>query len=184
MKKQIISLVFLSVAALNMFGQNNEALESEINKLRDKANYYQELYNDCNAIDSLDTIVQIKSFNPKYNFKLISSNGTRSDQSVRLTFLVSHSLTNQTLSLDLDQYRGTAIYDEFGNDYDLVSLEKTSFYTVPYDTPLRFNLIVNGVMPGTEKFSTLIVRMSTYNVNEGSTGDFSTTEIRNIPIKW
>lgn len=182
--KNLTLIAFIFFTTTISIAQNPDELKAEVVKLKDQIKHYEKKLNQYVVIDSLDTIVQVKPFDSDYTIKFISSKGNRANQSVALVFLVSHSKTNQIMNLDLGKGRGTVIYDDLGNEYSIINKKPPSSYTVPFDTSVKIELTVEGVMPGTASFTTLLIRTTTNNVGAYSSGNYTLTEIRNIPIEW
>ena len=114
---------------------------------------------------------------------MISCKGDKSSQSVEIEIVVNHQKVNQQLTFDLKNSR---IIDNIGNSY---SMKIPNFYSsggsydVFTDTPLKITYIVSNVLPGTEMFKMIALKMNTNTIGQYSSPDLF-TEIKNLRILW
>lgn len=152
----------------------NEKLANEINFLNEKLSFY-------NAI-SADTIARIKSFSNIYSFNVLSCKGDSKSQTVTIELLVEQNSTNKKFTVDYS--RSNAI-DIIGKQYQFANRDNGAyeFYTVYTGTPMRLSIVVKNIMPGTEAFSMIALKMATDEIDKNPT-NFQLTEIRNLKIVW
>ena len=185
------TILFLTLSAFSFIGtaQTVETLKKDLansktenQKLNDANKFLIEKLNFCNAI-AADTITEIKSFSNLYSINLLSCKGDSKSQTVTIELLVSQNSTNQDLALDFLKMHGTQVVDILGKTYNIITNDyRTTIYT-GIETRIQFT--INNILPGTEAFSIVSVRMKTVNIGEYvDASHYTFTEIRNLKIVW
>jgi len=156
-------------------------LEAEIKSI-DSCKYAQEKIIYCEAMN-YDTITIVKSPWDFYSFKVLSCEGNRVQQTVKLIIVVEQSSLNQKATVHLI---GCRAIDRIG----VVCPIKRDIFTsagidvVYTNIPVQMTLTIEGVMPGTDIFSLVAINMKTQSVTQKGNAELETVELRNIPIKW
>lgn len=186
MKKTIL---LLSLSAFSIAGTAQTSVEtlkkdlakskSENQTLKDENNFLKEKLNLCTALSS-DTVIEIKSFSPIYTIQVASCKGDRNSQTVTIELLITQNSLNKKLSIHTFDSRAT---DALGNQLKFNDPNSYSYYTVYTDTPLRVKLTVKNVMPGTDMFSLIALRMASDEMDKNPM-NFQLTEIKNLKITW
>ena len=185
-------LLFLALLAATSFGYAQTSVETlkkdlaksktENQKLKDENNFLNEKLNLCNTLAN-DTVTQISSFSGMYNIQVASCKGDRVSQSVAIDLIITQSSLNQKFTI---HYYESSATDGLGNQVSITddyNNRNYGFYTVFTETPLRIKLIVKNVMPGTDMFSLIALKMATDNMDKNPV-NFQLTEIRNLKITW
>lgn len=185
-------LLFFALSAATSFGYAQTSVETlkknlakskiENQKLKDENKFINEKLNLCNALAN-DTVTQINSFSGMYNIQVASCKGDRVSQSVAIDLIITQSSLNQNFTINYNESSAT---DGLGNQLKIIDNNQNGyygFYKVFTDTPLRVKLIVKNVMPGTNVFSLISLKMGTNNMDNNPV-NFQLTEIRNLKIVW
>lgn len=190
--KQIMmkTILFLTLLAFSFIGtaQTVETLKKDLansktenQKLNDANKFLIEKLNFCNAI-AADTITEIKSFSNLYSINLLSCKGDSKSQTVTIELLVEQNSTNKKFTVD---YSMSNAIDIIGKQNQFANRDNGyyEFYEVYTGTPIRLTVVVKNVMPGTEAFSMIALRMATDEIDKNPV-NFQLTEIRNLKITW
>lgn len=179
----MISILTLCFSTFYLNGQTIEELQEEIENLNNELNFYKSTVEQCKAVDSLKTIVEISSFHADYDFKFVSAEGNKNDQSVLVTFLVNHSLVNQQLSMNNNINHGNAAYDINGNVYE-ISINN-QFPVIPFETSVKVQVKIYNVLPGTTRLEKLMIQMKTENNSGKRMNNLpKSTVFNNIIVNW
>lgn len=181
MKTVLLTIIFTGISLINLSQTNIDAIKKENLQLKDENKFLKKKLEFCTGIN--DTLLTIKPFSSTYDIKVVSCKGDRSNQSVEIEIVLSHQKINQQLSFDLQNSR---IVDNIGTSY---SVKIPNFYSssgnydVFMDTPLKITYIVSNVLPGTEMFKIIALKMNSNTIGQYSSPDLY-TEIKNLRIVW
>ncbi len=108
--------------------------------------------------------LSVKSFHPNFSLKLVSAEGNSHDQTVTLTYLVSHKMVHQNVCLAPESK--SKLFDYNGNEYNakkvIVANEnnKSTYVTewmfcnkIPTNVPVKLTVIFNKILPSNKEFS-------------------------------
>lgn len=188
MKKTILFFLFSTSTIISSAQTNVDIIKKELQttkadniKLKEENKYLKNKLEFCSGIS--DSILSIKSFSGSYNIRVLSCKGDRSSQSVQIEIVLSHQNLNQQLSFDLSNSR---IVDNIGNSFSMKIpnfFASAGSYDIFTDTPLKITYIVNNVLPETEMFKIIALKMNTNTIGKYSSPDLF-TEIKNLKIYW
>lgn len=186
MKKTILILCLSAFSFIGIAQTSVESLKkdlstskSENQKLKDENKFLTEKLNLCTTL-STDTVTEIKSFSPIFTIQVASCIGDRNSQTVSIELIISQNSLNKKFTIHNFDSRAT---DALGNQLRFNDPNSYSYYTVYTDTPLRVRLTVKNVMPGTDMFSLIAIRMASDEMDKNPM-NFQLTEIRNLKITW
>lgn len=133
----------------------------------------------------------VKSFSPAYDFKFLSVTGSREDQTVLVTLLLTHHLVHQKVCLWADEY--SKIYDGSGNEYAASKVSNGSAQSgyvqcnkIPTDIPVKITYEFNRILPTVKQMTYMISRLS-YGDYDHVTGygTYGSLEVSGMPeIEW
>lgn len=148
----------------------------------DSCKYAHEKYLFCEAVNGGEQ-VSVKSPWSFIDFKVLSAEGDRAEQTVTVELLLTNSALNQ--QINIERFSSRAI-DAIGNSSVLNTINEGSgnyVETLYTDVPIKVKLTFVGVMPGTELFSHIGFSMSTRN-DSGGALEKGKVEIRNVLVQW
>jgi len=118
-----------------------------------------------------------------YSMQLLECTGNSSSQTVTITFLVEHSLPNQSLFLYQKDTRAYANGQDFAHTDRFVGT-KSGNNMVPTDIPIQCRLVIRNVVPSVQSFDSVLLQMKTQNKDGGRGDQKGTLELRNLAIHW
>jgi hypothetical protein len=133
----------------------------------------------------------VKSFSPNYEVKLLSAEGQSEDQTVTLTFLVSHKLVHQVICIHPFPADAKA-YDPSGNEYSpksgSIGNNDDSFMggvcnTIPTNVPVKATIQFKQILSGVETMNYVRLKVSFY-AKDGGNREEGFIELYNVNIKW
>lgn len=189
MNKSIIGFLIVG-SFMASHGQTVDALKKEVSKLKsetvklkDENLFLKQKTDFCNSLSKEQTY-ELVPFSDLYDIKVLSCKGNRVNQNVIVELLVSHKTVNQ--SLECHHSELTAV-DNIAKSHGISDVKigdsgsgSSDIFT---DVPIRMKFVVNSIMPGTEFFKIISVKMKTVNLGEYST-DWGLTQIKNLKIDW
>lgn len=146
------------------------------------------------ASDFTSDEMHIKSFNSNFNVKVISVEGNKDEQTVKVTFLITHNLPHQMLSFYMEESKA---YDFSGNIYNPLSIEigdksENSYRVynkIPTNVPVKAAITIKKVLPEIQSFSFLTINV--YFIPYADFTPYSsfgekteTIEVNNLKIEW
>lgn len=188
MKK--ILFLGLVISSFILQSQTVQELQKQIEILEQQKTVLQEKVNFCNLYNNSD-VSETKTFNSKFEFKVIECEGNSIDQTVELTITIKHSLPNQQINIWTGIEKPTA-YGETGTSYDFKSVKfpnsKSYFASEEFNSPT--NLLIQGklkfrnILPQTKKLSLVNGTVEFKNKDGGGNKAQGKFEIRNLNINW
>ena len=135
-------------------------------------------------------ISNIKSFSNDFNVKLLSVNGDKNNQTVKIEFLISHKLVHQKLCFNFGK-NDAKMYDFEGNEYlaksaSIGAINKTYGYAcnkAPTNVPLKATIIYKQILSDKDKMSFATIKVG-YKANDGGRYEYGALELNNIKIDW
>jgi hypothetical protein len=200
MKKSIIVLPVL-LFNLNLFGQNVsiDKIKQENQKLKELVielqNEKSTLKQDTSflrkeiALCSLygqSNKTQVSNSNSNYKFSFLSCKGSRASQSVVVTFMIEHSLPNQTFNM-VALFNNPKAFDSqgkiFSTYYGTFGGKNETSGLIPTDIPITGSLIFSNILPGNDLFKAVIIDYFSTNLDR-SNDQKGTVEFKNLKIVW
>jgi len=135
-------------------------------------------------------ISNIKSFSNDFNVKLLSVNGDKNNQTVKIEFLISHKLVHQKLCFNFGK-NDAKMYDFEGNEYlaksaSIGAINKTYGYACnksPSNIPVKATIVYKQILPNKNKISFATIKVG-YKANDGGSYQYGALELNNIKIDW
>lgn len=193
MKKILLTLIII-ICANGAFAQefSKEQLEKIVDDLlteiisMDSCHYSEEKIRFCEAINN-DTTWSVDDPWEFIDIKVLGAIGDRKEQNVTVELLLTNTGFNQNFYIDVRSIEGV---DAIGNSSytNLSGLNvgrSDSSGKLYANVPLKVEITLRGIMPGTEKFNVLAFMMGTSNAQDNNySPKTEQVEIRNIPIVW
>ena len=157
--------------------------------------YKDKLLSNTTA-DFSDDSTKLKSFSSNFNVKLISAEGDINQQTVTLTFLISHKLIHQEVCFNGGEY--SKLYDFNGNEYNgkeisvgNAGITKPIFggadYScskIPTNIPVKGKVIFNKVLPSVKEFSYAEIKVGYKAFDSNDSYQYGNIEVNNIKVDW
>lgn len=185
-----ITLLLFALINFTITSQTSQELQNELKVLEQKIAALNEKLVFCDMYSKTE-IVDIKNFNPKFEFKVIGCIGNSSTQTVDVIVTIKHALPNQQMRLNLNNKKPMA-YSETGTTYgyksSLFAGEGESLGSLVFQAPT--NLLIQGkitfrnILPQTEKIALVTGGMNNENADGGGDKSEGQFEIRNLTITW
>lgn len=167
----------------------NSALSSReiVSKNRD----FQEKLLANSTADFSENTTKIKSFSSNFDVKLLSAEGDINNQTVTLTFLISHKLVHQEVCFNGS--KDSKLYDFNGNEYNakLVSVgsatERIWSYAcnkIPTNIPVKAVVIFNKILPENKEFSYSEIKVGYKSFDSYDSHSYGNLEVNNINVNW
>jgi hypothetical protein len=178
------TFIIIGISLLNYTShaqQTIESLKTENKQLKDENRFLKQKIVFLNGINS-DTIAKVIPFSGDYSIKVISCKGNRANQSAKIEFVISHEKVNQFFAFDPSK---SIAIDNIGNSYAVESPNTKFNFEVFTDTPVKLTIEIKGVLPGTELFKNIALKMASENMSgNGYLNASYTTEFKNLKIIW
>lgn len=155
--------------------------------------YREKLLSNTTA-DFNDNSTKIKSFNSNFDTKLISADGDINDQTVTLTFLVSHKIVHQEVCFNGNE--ASKLYDFDGNEYNAKEVSvgnagrngifsNSSCNKIPTNIPVKVKAVFNKILPSVKEFSYSEIKVG-YKAFDNNDYNYSygNLEVNNIKVNW
>lgn len=158
--------------------------------------YKDKLLSNTTA-DFTDNSTKIKSFNSNFDVKLVSADGDVNQQTVTLTFLISHKLIHQEVCFNGNEH--SKLYDFNGNEYNgkkisvgNAGMSKSIFggadYScskIPTNIPVKGKVIFNKILPTVKEFSYSDIKVG-YRPFDSDSYEYTygNIEVNNIKVDW
>ncbi len=187
--KKIFTIVGISLLNYSIHAQQsietlkseNKQLKEDNLRLKDENRFLKQKVVYLNGTNS-DSIAKVIPFSGDYTIKVISCKGNRANQSAKIEFVISHEKVNQNFAFDPSK---SIAIDNIGNSYSVESPNTKFNFEVFTDTPVKITIEIKGVLPGTELFKNIALKMASVNITEiGYLNPAYTTEIKNLKIVW
>lgn len=178
----LFAILLLSTSAIGQTNASCEKLSKENTALKNKLIFLEEKVKFSEAFNN-DSVIQIKSFNSDYEFKVIACKGNTNSQTVKVEVLVTLISTNQKLAA---MSYGSKAIDNLGREYSCKLTfigSQQSGNDLFTNIPVLITMEFPSVMPQTEKFELVSMTLANRKPDQ-DLSKFSSTEIRNIPILW
>jgi len=135
-------------------------------------------------------LVQLKSFSPSYDVKLISAKGSIETQTVTITMLVKHKIVHQEICLNFGK-ANAKIYDFEGNEY----LAKDAFVgalsagynyicnKIPTNVPVKCGITFRQILSDKKEMSFMTIKVG-YKAQDGGQYEYGVIEITDLKVDW
>jgi hypothetical protein len=146
--------------------------------------------------NTLDEMI-VKSFDPNFNVKVLSITGDKNEQTVKITFLISHKLAHQQVCLIAKDYRLSTSND--AKMYDLEGITYSSKYAtigvnedsgtvcdkIPTNIPVKSSVTFKQILPTVKEFNfmSLGVVFRPFDSDRWSDKE-GNIEITNLKVDW
>lgn len=142
--------------------------------------------------DFTDGSPKLKSFSSNFEVKLLSADGDINQQTVALTFLISHKLIHQQVCFNgRDQSK---LYDFNGNEYNGNDVSVGSATKgiigsdacnkIPTNIPVKAKVVFNKILPTTKEFSYAEIKVGYKSFDSNDMYQYGTIEANNIKVDW
>ncbi len=144
--------------------------------------------------NTLDEMV-VKSFDPNFNVKVLSIIGDKNEQTVKITFLISHKLAHQKITFTAEKsvypvLDAASLYDNDGNAYPPKTASigiNTSNYNVsdkiPTNIPVKASVTFKQILPTVKEFNFMSLNFL-FHPFDGWADTRGTLEISNLKVDW
>lgn len=199
MKKIVVFAACLG--GLNLYAQKKAAPQaapkSDCSKLterisalkQDSAFIHEKLafYEKMNA----DTEYRVTGFSSQFDVKVLSCQGDRGAQTVRVEFVIKHRRVNQLVYIENSSAQTNA-YDEIGNMFEVSESTLGSkrsggcYYTttIPTDIDVRGTVTFKRVIGGTEGFKLVNIYVGSRDFDGETNKIEGVICIKNLKINW
>lgn len=153
--------------------------------------YKDKLLSNTTA-DFSDDSTKLKSFSSNFNVKLISAEGDINQQTVTLTFLISHKLIHQEVCFNGDEK--SKLYDFNGNEHNGKEisvgtatrgvLSNYACNKIPTNIPVKAKVVFNQILPSTKEFSYAEIKVGYKAFDSYDSYQYGNIEVNNIKVDW
>ena len=182
--KKILTILFLTFIGLTLKSQTTEELKQKITALEEDNQRLKEKVSFCDLYNK-SSQTESKSFNSKFDFKILECRGNRIDQIVEIDILIKHSLPHQEMQL----YTGSKAPVAYGESGEAFELKEANFsqskgrsgvekFIIPTSVPIKGTLTFRNILPETDKLSLITGIFEFENQYGGSNNGQGTFENR------
>lgn len=167
----------------------NSALSAR--EIISKKSEFQSKLLTSSSADFSENTPKIKSFSPSFEIKLLSAEGDINNQTVTLTFLISHKLVHQEVCFNGNS--DSKLYDFNGNEYNAkhisVGSETERFLSyvcnkIPTNIPVKATVIFNKILPENKEFSYSEIKVGYKPFDSYDSYSYGNLEVNNIEVTW
>ncbi len=173
MKAKTLIIILLLFGNL-VYSQNCDAIIEENNSLKAQL-----------GINTVNPEVQIKSFNDKLSFKILSCKGNTDAQTVEIKFIVSHNLVHQSLAIN---FNSSKAYDIAGNEFPgksgSLGTTTNGWAKIPTSIPLQGTITFKNILPSVAMFKFITLPFGMRNFDGAANQVRGNTEIKDLKIEW
>lgn len=150
-----------------------------------------------NLVVATSNELSVKSFHPNFLLKLVSAEGNTNDQTVTLTYLVSHKMVHQNVCLATESR--AKLFDYNGNEYnaktvivanennrkDYIKSGSAFCNKIPTNVPVKLIVVFNKVLPSNKEFSysESLVFFKDFD-NDDYNYNIGNIEVNNLKVQW
>jgi hypothetical protein len=128
-----------------------------------------------------NTEMTVKSFDPNFEVKVLSIIGSINEQTVTVTFLISHKLVHQNVSFYPYGENGL-LYDFNGNVYGFKSYDSQND-KIPTKVPVKKSITFKQILPEVKKFSFMSLKVN-FRPIENYNNESGSIEVSNLKVDW
>lgn len=134
-----------------------------------------------NDLNPQESEMIVKSFDPNFNIKVLSVIGSTNDQTVTITFLISHKLVHQKVSFFPHSSNGQ-LFDFNGNVYSYKNYDSHND-KIPTNVPVKKSITFKQILPEVKDLSFLTLKVN-FGPIDGYNEESGNLEVSNLKVNW